>query len=273
MNEQSSNCSSEPTGVLAPAIHPTAIVHPNAELAADVTIGPYAVIGANVTLGKGCVVGPHALVEGHTEIGAGTQIFHAAAVGSAPQDLTYTGSVSFVRVGERNIIREFVTVQPGTEPGSETRIGNDNLLMAYVHVAHNCVLGDHVILANSVNLAGHVTLEDWAVIGGITPVHQFVRVGRHSMVGGGSRVAQDIAPFTKVAGNPPKNYGLNTIGLRRRGFSAEAMSSLKKTYQIFFREHLTVDAACARIEQEVDTCPEVTQFLAFVRAEGRGMTR
>ncbi len=254
-------------------IHPTAIIHPEAELADDVVVGPYSIVGAGVRIGSGTRLAGHVLVEGHTTLGERNQVFHGAAIGSAPQDYSYTGAESYLDIGDDNIIREYVTMQPGSEKGGRTSIGNQNLLMAYVHVAHNCHIGNRTILANAVNLAGFVRVEDWVVIGGVTPVHQFVRIGRHAIVGGGSRIPQDVAPFTKVAGNPPKTYGLNSIGLSRRGFEPAAVSALKDAYRIYFRQKLTASEACERIAAEAPDVSEVRQFLDFVREPGRGIIR
>ncbi len=253
--------------------HPTAVIDPAAEIADGVEIGPYAVIGPNVSIGKGTVVGPHVLIEGHTSIGERNRIFHGAAIGSPPQDLSYTGARSTVRIGSDNTIREFVTVQPGTIEGTETAIGDHNLLMGYVHVAHNCVVGDHAILANVATLAGHVTVEDYAIIGGIVPVHQFVRIGCHAIIGGGSRIPQDVAPYCKVAGNPPRTFGLNSVGLRRRGFPPGTITALKSAYRIFFRSQLGAREAADEIETALPDLPEIRHFVAFVRREGRGITR
>lgn len=252
-----------------PDIHPSAIVDPEARVADDVSIGPFSVIGPRVVLGAGTRIASHVLIEGHTELGEGNQVFHGAAIGSAPQDFGYRGEESYVRIGDRNMIREYVTVQPATEAGGETRIGSDNLLMAYVHVAHNCRIDDRTILANSVNLAGFVHVEEFAVIGGVTPVHQFVRIGAHAIVGGGSRCSKDVAPYTKVAGNPPRCYGLNSIGLSRRGFSPETTAALRMAYRLFFRSRLTVAEATTRIRAEVQDLPEVRRFADFVSAPGR----
>jgi UDP-N-acetylglucosamine acyltransferase len=254
-------------------VHPTAIVHPEARVADDVTIGPYSIIGPHVTIGAGCDIRSHVLIEGHTTLGSGNRVFHSAAIGCEPQDFSYRGEESYVVIGDGNTIREYVTIQPGSEAGSTTRVGDGNLLMAYVHVAHNCEVGSRTVIANTVQLAGHVHVDDFAVIGGITPVHQFVRIGRHCIIGGGSRIPQDVAPYAKVAGNPPRTFGLNTIGLSRRGFSDASISSLKRAYRLFFRSKLTAEEACARIVADVPDTAEVRHFLEFVRAEGRGITR
>jgi UDP-N-acetylglucosamine acyltransferase len=197
----------------------TAVVDGKAELDSDVRIGPYAVVGPHVRIGAGTTVGSHAVLDGYTEIGECCRIFPHAVVGTEPQDLKYRGGHTRLLIGSRTVIREFATLNPATEEGEATVVGNECLLMAYSHVAHNCTIGNHVILANSVNLAGHVRVDDHAIIGGVTPVHQFVRVGVHSMIGGGSRIPQDVAPYTRVAGNPPVVAGVNVVGLTRRGFS------------------------------------------------------
>lgn len=254
-------------------VHPTAIVHPEARVADDVTIGPYSIIGPHVTIGPGCEIRSHVLIEGHTTLGAGNRVFHAAAIGSEPQDFSFAGETSYVEIGDQNVIREYVTIQPGSEKGSTTRIGDGNLLMAYVHIAHNCEVGNRTVLANAVNLAGHVVVEDFVVVGGVTPVHQFVRIGCHAIIGGGSRVPQDIAPYSKVAGNPPKTFGLNTVGLTRRKFPEQSIAALRVAHRLYFRSKLTASDACARIEAEVEQTPEVVHFLSFVRADGRGITR
>jgi UDP-N-acetylglucosamine acyltransferase len=251
----------------------TAVIERGAELGADVRIGPYAVIGPHVRIGSGTTVGPHAVIDGHTEIGQHCRVFPHAAVGLEPQDLKYRGELSWLRIGDRTVIREFATLNPGTAEGDVTQVGSDCLLMAYSHVAHNCRLSDHVILANAVNLAGHVTIGTHVVLGGVTPVHQFVRIGDHAIVGGGSRVPMDVAPYTLAAGNPLETHGLNVVGLARRGFAEEAIAVLKKVYRIFYRQNLGVDEAVARIRAEVPVTPEVTNFLEFVLTSERGLTR
>jgi UDP-N-acetylglucosamine acyltransferase len=254
-------------------IHPAAFVDDGARLGTGVTIGPGAVIGPNVRIGDGTSVGSHALITGWTRIGKGCRIHHSAVLGSPPQDLKYSGETSYLEVGDRTEVREFVTANLATEPGATTRIGNDCLLMAYSHVAHNCQLGDHVILANAVQMAGYVTIEDWAIVGGGTVIHQFVRIGRHAMVGGGSRIPQDVAPYVKLAGNPPRLAGVNSVGLERRGFSAETCGALDRAYRILFRQGLTVQEAVARIRQELPDVAEVEIFARFAETSARGLTR
>ncbi len=254
-------------------IHPTAIVHEKAELGERVTIGPYSVIGENVTIGDDCWIGTHVLLSGETTLGARNRIYHAAAIGNVCQDLKYRGERTFVRIGDDNVIREYVTINSATGEGESTVVGNHTLLMAYVHIAHNCIVGDHVILVNAVNLAGHVHIHEWAEIGGVTPVHQFVRVGKHAFVGGGSRIPQDIPPYVKVAGNPAAIAGINSVGLRRRGFTLEQRAIIKKAYLILYRSHLNVTQAVERIRAALPWTPEVETFVDFVEHSERGIIR
>jgi UDP-N-acetylglucosamine acyltransferase len=254
-------------------IHQAAFVDEGARLGEGVTVGPGAVIGPHVRIGDGVSVGSHALVTGWTKIGKGCRIHHGAVLGSPPQDLKYSGEPSYLEVGERTEVREYVTANLATEPGATTRIGSDCLLMAYSHVAHNCQIGDRVIIANAVQMAGYITVEDWAIIGGGTVIHQFVRIGRHSMVGGGSRIPQDVAPFVKLAGNPPRLAGVNRVGLERRGFSAETCGALERAYRILFRQGLTVTAAVSRIRQELPGIEEVEILARFAETSARGLTR
>ena len=258
---------------MSTVIHPAAFVDDAARLGAGVTIGPGAVIGPHVRIESGTSVGSHALVTGWTKIGRDCRIHHGAVLGSPPQDLKYGGEVSYLEVGDRTEVREFVTANLATEPGATTRIGSDCLLMAYSHVAHNCQIGDRVILANAVQMAGYVTIEDWAIIGGGTVIHQFVRIGRHAMVGGGSRIPQDVAPYVKLAGNPPRLAGVNSVGLERRGLSAETCAALDRAYRILFRQRLTVEAAVARLRQELPGVPEVEILARFAETSARGLTR
>jgi UDP-N-acetylglucosamine acyltransferase len=236
-------------------------------------VGPYAIIGPNVTLGAGTTVGAHAVIDGHTTLGRDCRVFPHAVIGQPPQDLKFRGERTYLRVGDRTTIREFATLNLATQPEQETVVGSDCLLMAYTHVAHNCVLGNNVILANSVNLAGHVTIEDFAIVGGVTPVHQFVKIGCHSMIGGGSRIPQDVAPYTLVAGNPARLTGLNRIGLERRGFAPETIVALRRAFRIMFRSGLGVEDALARARQELPDLPEVAHFLDFFSDSRRGVSR
>lgn len=256
-------------------IHPTAIIAPGAELDSSVSVGPYAVISAHVKIGAGTTVGPHAVIEGFTEIGCDNQIFQFASVGAIPQDLKFHGEKSFLKIGDRNKIREFVTIHLGTEDGGGvTTIGNDNLFMAYAHVAHDCVVKDHVIMANAATLAGHVEVDDYAILGGLSAVHQFTRVGCHVMASGGSMIAQDVAPYSIVQGDRARTVGLNLTGLKRRGFSDEALSNIKNLYKLVFRSNLKLDEAIARISAEFDTqAAEVATYLEFLKKSERGLAR
>ncbi|MFN8548324.1 MAG: acyl-ACP--UDP-N-acetylglucosamine O-acyltransferase [Candidatus Eisenbacteria bacterium] len=255
------------------SIDSTARVATGAELADDAVVGPWCQVGPRVRIGAGARLDSMVLVEGRTEIGAGCRLHHGAVVGTAPQDLKYRGGESRVSIGEGTVIREYATINRATGEEETTVVGKNNLLMAYAHVAHNCHLGDNVILANSVNLAGHVEVGDWAIIGGVTVVHQFCKVGAHVMIGGGSRVPMDLAPYLKAAGSPLRITGLNSIGLERRGFSPEAVANLKKLYRLFFRSNLLSADAVAAIRRDLPTCPEVALFLDFVEQSQRGLHR
>ncbi|MCA9753341.1 MAG: acyl-ACP--UDP-N-acetylglucosamine O-acyltransferase [Gemmatimonadetes bacterium] len=254
-------------------VHATALVDPRAHLAEDVVVGPYCIVGPDVELGPGCELASHVRIDGPLVAGANNRFYHGAAIGGVPQDLKYSGARSRVEIGDHNVFREYVTVNRATEEGHATRIGSHCLLMAYVHVAHDCVLHDHVILANSVNLAGHVEIEERAIIGGMTPVHQFVRIGRYSIVGGGSRGSQDMPPFFKAAGNPLRVVGLNTVGLERNGVSVEARRALKEAYRHLYRSKLNVSQAVERIRSEHGECEEIQHLLRFIEASDRGIVR
>lgn len=253
-------------------IHSTAIVDPEAELGLGVSVGPWTIIGPGVTVGDGTVVGPSVLIERDTAVGNECRIAKGAVLGTDPQDLKYRGERTFLSVGSGTVIREFATLNRGTAASGETVVGDNCLLMAYTHVAHDCRLGNHVILSNAVNMAGHVMMGDWAIVGGLTPIHQFVRIGAHAFVGGGSRVAKDIPPYCKAAGSPARLYGLNSVGLDRRGFSPEVRSALKKAYRILFTSNLNVTQALAQAEAELSPVPEIQEFLAFIRESERGIT-
>jgi UDP-N-acetylglucosamine acyltransferase len=254
-------------------IAPTAVVDRRAELDRGVVIGPYAIVGPHVQIGAGTTVGAHAVLDGYMRLGVDCRVFPHAAVGLEPQDLKYEGGECWLLVGDRTVIREFATLNPATHEGESTVVGSDCLLMAYSHVAHNCRLGDHVILANAVNLAGHVVLGDYAIVGGVTPVHQFVRIGEHAMIGGGSRIPQDVAPFTRVAGNPARCFGLNAVGMERRGFSPQTLRVLKQAYRILFRGNDVLTDAVARVQAEVPPVPEVLRLVDFMLSSERGVTR
>ena len=256
-------------------IHSTAIIASRAELDSSVTVGPYAVIGEHVKIGAGTTVGPHTVIEGHTEIGRDNQIFQFASIGAIPQDLKFAGELSYLKIGDRNRIREFVTIHLGTEDGGGvTTVGNDNLFMAYAHVAHDCIVKDHVILANAATLAGHVEVDDYAILGGLSGVHQFARIGCHVMASGGSMIGQDVVPYAIVQGDRARVVGLNLTGLKRRGFSSEALANIKKIYKLVFRSNLKLEEAVAVIKEQFDcSAPEVETYLDFLKKSERGLAR
>lgn len=255
-------------------IHETAIIAGGAELDSNVEVGPYAVIGKHVKIGAGTRVGPHAVIEGRTEIGRDNHIFQFASVGAIPQDLKFHGEESTLSIGDRNKIREFVTIHLGTEDGGgKTTVGDDNLFMAYSHIAHDCIVGNHVILANAATLAGHVEVDDFAILGGLSAVHQFGRVGCHVMASGGSMIAQDVAPYTIVQGDRAKTVGLNLVGLKRRGFSEEVLKTLKQAYRMVFRSGLPLEQAVTKIETELDPSSELSVFVEFLKKSERGLAR
>lgn len=256
-------------------IHQTAIIAPGAELDPSVSVGPYVVIGEHVRIGAGTTVGPHAVIEGYTEIGCDNQIFQFASVGAVPQDLKFHGEKSYLKIGDRNKIREFVTIHLGTEDGGGiTTIGDDNLFMAYAHVAHDCIVKDHVILANAATLAGHVEVDSFAILGGLSAVHQFTRVGCHVMASGGSMIGQDVVPYAIVQGDRAKPVGLNLTGLKRRGFSSAALANIKNMYKIVFRSNLKLEEAIEKISNEFDThADEVLTYIEFLQKSERGLAR
>ncbi len=254
-------------------IHSTAIVDKKAELADGVEVGPYCFIGANVKIGSGTVIGAHAAIDGYTTIGKKNRIFTGAVIGSITQDLKFRDERSFVKIGDNNIIREYVTVNMGTEKDSSTVVGNNVLLMAYSHVAHDCIIKDGAIIANAVALAGYVTIEEKADIGGLTGVHQFVRIGRLAIIGGCSKVTQDIVPFSMSDGHPLKIYGLNAVGLERANVPQESRNSLKKAFKILFNSGLTASHALEEIKSEVKKCPEVEYLVGFVASSERGISK
>ena len=258
-------------------IHPTAIVHPKAKLGAGVSVGPYSIIGGHVTIGDGTVIGAHCVIDGRTTLGRDNQIFTGAVIGSIPQDLKYRGEDTVLLIGDRNRIREYVTINPGTEGGGgKTVIGSDGLFMAYAHVAHDCLLGDRVVLANSVALAGHITIEDRAVIGGLVGVHQFVRVGTLSIIGGCSRVIQDVPPYATCVGYPAKVFGVNSEGLRRAGMSEENRRVLHHAFRLLFHSKLSMSHALEQVSQEINAhraFAELQHLLEFIRQSKRGVCR
>ena len=257
-------------------IHPTAILHPGAQVAQGVEIGPYAVIGEHVRIGRGTKVGPHTVIDGWTEIGEDNTIFHMASVGAVPQDLKYHGEETYLRIGNGNTIREFASLHLGTVTGDgETTVGDGNLLMAYCHVAHDCHIGNGVVLANAVTLAGHVTIDDYAILGGLCAVLQFTRIGAHVMIGGMTPVAMDVPPYTIVTGDRKEASlrGLNLVGLKRRNFSAETIAGLKKAYKILSLSGLLLSEAIERMKTEIPSCTEVDHFISFIESSKRGVCR
>jgi UDP-N-acetylglucosamine acyltransferase len=256
-------------------IHPTAIIDSKAEISEGVEIGPYSVIEKNVLIGEGTKIGPHVVIREGTYIGKQCQISQFASIGEAPQFLGYKGEKTFLQIGDHNIIREFVTLHRGTiKGGGKTVIGNENFLMAYSHVAHDCQIGNQVVMANGATLAGHILIEDCAIIGGLAAVHQFCRVGTYAIIGGLTGVLLDIPPYTKAQGDLAKLFGLNTIGLKRANFSEETLKALKKAYRIIFRSSLTLEKAMKRVvEDEISQKPEVQHFLQFIQCSKRGITR
>ena len=254
-------------------IHPSAIVDKNAEIEDDVVIGPFTIIGPEVKIRKGVKIASNVVVDGRTDIGNNCRIFHSAVIGTIPQDLKYKGENTKTIIGDGTIVREFVTINRSTSIDNPTKIGENCLLMTYVHVAHNCQIGNYVILANSVNLAGHVLIEDRASIGGMTPVHQFVRIGCYSFIGGFSRIAQDVAPYTKGTGIPYKSVGLNSVGLMRNNFPVKTRILLKKAYRIFYNSHLNTTQAVNKIKDEVEIIDEIAHFLEFVQNSKRGIAK
>lgn len=255
-------------------IHPHALVDPSAEIAPGAEIGPFSVIGPEVTIGEGTWVGPHVVINGPTRIGRDNRIYQFSSLGEIAQDLKYAGERATLEIGDRNVFREYCTVSRGTVGGGGvTRIGHDNFLMAYVHIAHDCQVANYTVFANCASLAGHVHVDDYAVLGGFTGIHQFCRVGEHCMTGIGTVSFQDIPPYLMVAGNTAKPYGINTTGLKRRGFSAEDLAGLKKAYKLLYKSSLRLEEAVAEIEGLVRECPPVERLLRFLRIEGRGIIR
>lgn len=255
-------------------IHPTAIVAPAARLGANVSVGAYAIIGPAVTIGDGTEVGAHAVVDGLTTLGRDNRIFAFCSIGSIPQDKKFGGEPTRLEIGDRNTIREYCSVNTGTvQDGGVTRIGNDNWIMAYTHIAHDCVIGDQTILANGTQLAGHVHIGDYAILGGLTGVHQFVKIGAHVMTGVSSVVLQDIPPYVMVGGNPLAAYGINAEGLKRRGFTPEAIAALKAAYKTLYKSGLLMAEARAELERQAAGSPEVKVLSDFLATATRGIVR
>lgn len=256
-------------------IHPSAVVSPKAKIGNNVRIGPFCVIGAHVELGDDCILHSHVTIEGHSKIGKGNEFFPYAAIGGKTQDLKYVGEPTYLEVGDNNVFRENTTVHRGTFEELPTRIGSNNLLLCYSHVAHDCQLGDHIILSNSVGLAGHITVEDHAIVSGMAAVHQFCRIGKHSIIGGVSKVVQDVPPFMIVDGNPASTRGLNMVGLQRRGFAEDDIRALKAAYKKLFLKkdaNLTNALSSLKATHAADT-PQVAHLIHFIEQSVRGITR
>lgn len=255
-------------------VHPSAIVDDSTSIADGVTIGAYTVIGAGVSIGEGCSIGPHVVINGPTTIGKENKIYQFASVGDAPQDKKYAGEATRLEIGDRNVIRENCTINRGTtQDQGVTRIGNDNWIMAGVHVAHDCLVGSNTILANNVALAGHVTVGDYAILGGYTLVHQFCSIGTHAFTAMGCGVGKDVPPFLMVSGNPAQPHGLNIEGLKRRGFSKEALHALRQAYKTLYRSNLTLQEAIEKIASKREEFEEVAIFVDFLQAQSRGIVR
>jgi UDP-N-acetylglucosamine acyltransferase len=254
-------------------IHPTAIVHPHARIAADCQIGPYCVIGEHVELGAGCWLHSHVVIDGHTKLGSDNELFPFASIGLKTQDLKWKGGITRTEVGDHNTFREHVTIHSATADGDATRIGSHNNLLAYTHIAHDCQLGSHIIMSNNASVAGHVIMEDHVVMGGFSAVHQFCHLGKFAMVGGCSKVVQDIPPFMIGDGNPAETRTINKVGLERNGFSEEAQTALRQAYKLLFREGLTIANAIERMEKELPPLPEVQHLINFVKKSERGLAR
>jgi UDP-N-acetylglucosamine acyltransferase len=253
-------------------IHPTAIVH--GRVAPDVEVGPYSVIGAQVEVGEGSWIGAHVMLDGRLRVGRRNRIFHFASLGAPPQDKKYAGEDTAVEIGDGNTIREYVTINRGTAlDAGVTRVGNDNWIMAYVHFAHDCQIGSHAIFANACQLAGHVTVGDWAIFGATTLVHQFVHIGAHAFTGMGTYLPQDLPPYVTAAGNMARPYGINSEGLKRRGFSPETINGLKRAYRTLYRKRLGMDEALRELESQVAECPQVAHLLEFIARTKRGIIR
>lgn len=254
-------------------IHKTAVIHPSAKLAPGVVIGPYSIVDGNVTLGENVRIGSHCVITGNTSIGRNSTIYTGAVIGSNPQVKNFRGDENvYLNIGQNNIIREYVTINPGTiDGGGKTLIGDGNLFMAYVHIAHDCLIGNNCVMANAATLAGHVILEDNAIVGGLTGVHQHVRLGRLCMIGGMSRISQDVPPFSLCSGQDPKVYGINKVGLKRANISLDAFDRLKKAFRVLFHSGLSRTNAIEKVEKELIPCPEVEHLVFFIKTSKRGL--
>ncbi len=256
------------------SIDPRAVVSPRAEIAADVEIGPYSVIGPDVTIGAGCHIGPHVVINGPTVLGEGNRVYQFASLGEAPQDMKYRGEPTKLIIGDRNTFREYVTINRGTVTGiGETRVGNDNLILAYSHIAHDCVLGDHIIFSNVVNLAGHVQVGDWVIFSGYSGAHQFSRIGAHAFIGNNTSVIRDIPPYVLATGHPAEPRSINIEGLKRRGFDEEQQRAIRNAYRILYRSDLKLEDATQQIEEMAKQNEVLGIFAEFLRSSTRGLAR
>ena len=255
-------------------IHPTAIIHPKAQLGSDVTVGPFSTIGEHVVIGDRTEIASHVTIGGHTTIGSDNRFFSFSAIGGEPQDKKYKGEPTRLEVGDRNTVREFCTFNCGTvQDGGVTRLGSDNWIMAYVHLAHDCTVGNNTIFANNAQLAGHVYVGDWAILGGFTVVHQFVRIGAHSMTAMGTILLQDLPPYVMASGNTAQPHGINSEGLKRRGFSTEAIAAIRRAYKLLYKEGLRLEEARDAIGNEATTIAELSILAEFLKDAGRGIVR
>ncbi|HSJ13697.1 MAG TPA: acyl-ACP--UDP-N-acetylglucosamine O-acyltransferase [Longimicrobiales bacterium] len=260
-------------GTSAPSgIHPTAVIDASVQLGEDVTVGPYCVLGPNVVLHDGVALGAHVIIERNTSVGRECRVASGAILGGDPQDLKYAGEPTELVIGERTHVREFVTLNRGTAAHGRTQIGDDCLIMAYAHVAHDCMIGDRVVIANAVNMGGHVEIGDWVVVGGMCAIHQFAKIGAHAFIGGTSAVRKDVPPYVKASGSPLKLYGLNSIGLQRRGISEAARRELRRAYRLLFQSKLNLNDALEGARTELEPYPEVLMLLDFCAQSGRGVT-
>ncbi len=254
-------------------IHPSAVIHPHAQIGDNCAIGPYCVIGENVSLGTGCKLHSHVVIDGHTKLGVANEIYPFASIGLKTQDLKWKGGVTRTQIGDHNTFREYVTIHSATSDGGVTTVGSHNNLLAYSHVAHDVTMGSHVILSNVGTLAGHVTVEDYAVVGGLAAVHQFCRIGKMSIIGGCSKVVQDVPPFMLADGNPAETRTVNKVGMERHGIAETVQSAMRQAYKILFREGLTIPNAVARIEKDLPQSPELHHLLQFVKTSERGISK
>jgi UDP-N-acetylglucosamine acyltransferase len=254
-------------------IHPTAVIHPKAQIGTNCQIGPYCVIGENVVLGEECKLHSHVVIDGYTSLGRKNEIFPFASLGLQTQDLKWKGGITRTQIGDENTFREYVTIHSATQDGNTTRVGSRNHILAYCHIAHDVVLGNDIVMSNVATLAGHVTVEDHAIIGGLAAIHQFCRIGKMSIIGGCSKVVQDVPPFMLADGNPAETRTVNNVGLERNGVGAEAHKALKQSYRILFREGLTISKALERIEAELPPLPEIKHLVDFIRQSSRGISK